>query len=82
VIALLDRLPGMPESDLIGWDPVLMSILSACVIQQRLRLDSSGDDHVVTPRTAEPVAELQSNSRLSGRPNPVHNGALQSPKQL
>jgi asparagine synthase (glutamine-hydrolysing) len=81
VIALLDRLPGMSESDLIGWDPVLMSILSACVIQQRLRLDSSDDAQAVTPRTREPVTELQTNSRLSGRPNSVHNGALESPKQ-
>jgi asparagine synthase (glutamine-hydrolysing) len=41
VVALLDRLPTMPESDLITWDPILMSILSACVLHKRLGLDGS-----------------------------------------
>jgi asparagine synthase (glutamine-hydrolysing) len=40
VIALLDRLPAMSSSDHVGWDPVLMSVLSACVIQERFGLDS------------------------------------------
>jgi asparagine synthase (glutamine-hydrolysing) len=46
VVALLDRLPTMSESDRIGWDPILMSVLSACVIQERFRLGSkaAGDD--------------------------------------
>jgi asparagine synthase (glutamine-hydrolysing) len=35
VIALLDQLPAMSDSDRVGWDPVLMSVLSACVIQER-----------------------------------------------
>jgi hypothetical protein len=38
VVALLDRLPTMSENDLVGWDPTLMSILSACVLQTRFRL--------------------------------------------
>jgi hypothetical protein len=41
VIALLDRLPEMPETDLIGWDPVLMSVLSACIIHKRFGLGKS-----------------------------------------
>jgi asparagine synthase (glutamine-hydrolysing) len=40
VVALLDRLPAMSRSDHVGWDPVLMSVLSACVIQERFGLDS------------------------------------------
>jgi asparagine synthase (glutamine-hydrolysing) len=40
VIALLDRLPAMSDSDRVGWDPALMSILSACVIQDRFELAS------------------------------------------
>jgi hypothetical protein len=40
VIALLDQLPAMSLPDRIGWDPVLMSILSACVIHERFNLDS------------------------------------------
>jgi len=39
VIALLDQLPGMTDSERVGWDPVLMSVLSACVIQERFGLD-------------------------------------------
>ena len=42
VIALLDQLPGMPEADRVGWDPVLMSILSACVLQQTFKLAAGG----------------------------------------
>jgi len=38
VTALLDRLPAMSQADRVGWDPVLMSLLSACVIQERFRL--------------------------------------------
>jgi hypothetical protein len=42
VIALLDELPAMSDVERIGWDPVLMSILSACVIQQRFGLGANG----------------------------------------
>jgi hypothetical protein len=30
----------MSESERVGWDPVLMSVLSACVIQDRFGLAS------------------------------------------
>jgi asparagine synthase (glutamine-hydrolysing) len=40
IVALLDRLPAMSNSDHVGWDPVLMSVLSACVIQKRFGLNS------------------------------------------
>jgi asparagine synthase (glutamine-hydrolysing) len=33
VVALLDKLPAMSDSERVGWDPILMSVLSACVIQ-------------------------------------------------
>jgi len=39
VVALLDELPAMSDADRVGWDPVLMSILSACVLQQRFELN-------------------------------------------
>src|SRR6516165_5505003 len=39
VVALLDELPAMSNADRVGWDPVLMSILSACVLQQRFKLN-------------------------------------------
>jgi asparagine synthase (glutamine-hydrolysing) len=38
VVALLDELPRMPEPERIGWDPVLMNVLSACVLQERFGL--------------------------------------------
>jgi asparagine synthase (glutamine-hydrolysing) len=41
VIALLDRLPAMSDDERIGWDPVLMSVLSACVIHERFGLSSN-----------------------------------------
>jgi hypothetical protein len=46
VVALLDQLPAMSDSDRVGCDPTLMSVLSACVIQQRFGLGSkaTGDD--------------------------------------
>jgi Asparagine synthase len=46
VVALLDQLPTMSDSDRVGWDPILMSVLSACVIQERFGLGSkaAGDD--------------------------------------
>ena len=39
-VALLDRLPSMSESDLLAWDPVLMTVLSACVIQKRFAVEN------------------------------------------
>jgi asparagine synthase (glutamine-hydrolysing) len=46
VVALLDQLPAMSDADRIGWDPLLMSILSACVIQERFGLgtETAGND--------------------------------------
>jgi asparagine synthase (glutamine-hydrolysing) len=43
VVALLDQLPAMSEADRVSWDSVLMSVLSACVIQQRFGLGSRTD---------------------------------------
>ena len=38
IVALLDQLPVMTNADRVAWDPVLMSVLSACVLQERFRL--------------------------------------------
>lgn len=38
VVALLDRLPSMTDRERMAWDPVLTSILSACVIHERFGL--------------------------------------------
>jgi asparagine synthase (glutamine-hydrolysing) len=38
VVALLDELPAMTETERVEWDPVLMSILSACVLQEKFKL--------------------------------------------
>ena len=46
VVALLDQLPVLSDSDRVGWDPALMSVFSACVIQERFGLGSkpAGND--------------------------------------
>jgi asparagine synthase (glutamine-hydrolysing) len=38
VVALLDCLPAIGEADRLAWDPVLMTILSACILGERFRL--------------------------------------------
>jgi asparagine synthase (glutamine-hydrolysing) len=38
IVQLLDRLPGMDESERVANDQVLMVALSACVLQERFRL--------------------------------------------
>ena len=38
IAALLDRLPAMTNANRVAWDPVLMSVLSACVLQERFGL--------------------------------------------
>jgi asparagine synthase (glutamine-hydrolysing) len=45
VVALLDQLSAMSDSDRMGWDPVLMSVLSACVIHKRFGLGSKAADN-------------------------------------
>ena len=40
IVKLLDGLPSMPEPDLLAWDPVLMTVLSACVIQKRFAVET------------------------------------------
>ena len=75
VIALLDRLPGMSDTDLIGWDPVLMSILSACVIHQRFQLGSTSQTDAKPARIFEPLSSRMEFDRRSGAANPLLNGA-------
>jgi len=41
IVALLDQLPLISDSDRLGWDPVLMSVLSACLIQEQFGLCST-----------------------------------------
>ncbi|HXU75690.1 MAG TPA: asparagine synthase C-terminal domain-containing protein, partial [Methylomirabilota bacterium] len=57
VVALLDRLPAMPESDRAGWDPVLMSVLSACVIQERFGMASTAAQEEFAPAAAPAKAK-------------------------
>lgn len=58
VIALLDQLLSMSNPDHVGWDPVLMSVLSACVIQERFGLGSeTAEDESFAVGDALPPAE-------------------------
>lgn len=54
VVDLLDRLPAMSQADRVGWDPVLMSLLSACVIQERFELGSKAPGNPA-PRHRQPA---------------------------
>lgn len=40
VIALLDKLGSMEKKDCIAWDPVLMSILSTCILQEKFQIST------------------------------------------
>jgi asparagine synthase (glutamine-hydrolysing) len=56
IISLLDRLPAMSDSDRVGWDPVLMSVLSACVVHERFGLGSTAAGNgVLTVGNSHPV---------------------------
>jgi asparagine synthase (glutamine-hydrolysing) len=55
VVALLDRLPVMSDSDRMGWDPALMSVLSACVIQERFGLGSKAAGNNASAVGSHPV---------------------------
>jgi asparagine synthase (glutamine-hydrolysing) len=69
VIALLDQLPTMSDADLVGWDPVLMTILSACVIQERFGVGSNAaDNHPLAISRSHPVNGVpRERVRLNGR---------------
>jgi asparagine synthase (glutamine-hydrolysing) len=64
VVALLDQLPTMSESERIGWDPILMSVLSACVIQERFGLDSKAAEDDAFAVGSHPVMAI-SRKRVS-----------------
>jgi asparagine synthase (glutamine-hydrolysing) len=69
VIGLLDQLPGMSNLDRIAWDPVLMSVLSACVIQQRFGLKSKcRDTEEFTLGDALPAGGID---KINRRNNPI-----------
>jgi asparagine synthase (glutamine-hydrolysing) len=82
VVALLDRLPTMSETDLVGWDPALMSVLSACVLQNRFRLGSSmsknGASYVASRRARKP-GNAQPKSRGDQALRKKRNGKTRYP---
>jgi asparagine synthase (glutamine-hydrolysing) len=45
--SVLDELSAMSEVERVCWDPILMSVLSACVLQERFRLGSKAFDKYV-----------------------------------
>jgi len=59
VVAVLDRIPAMSDSDRIAWDPALIWVLSACVLQEKFKMDltTSGDDLV--DEDSGPIATMQ-----------------------
>jgi asparagine synthase (glutamine-hydrolysing) len=73
IIALLDRLPAMSNSDHVGWDPVLMSVLSTCVIQERFGLDSkAAEDDIFAISDSLPLEDSSlKRDHASGQLQPV-----------
>jgi asparagine synthase (glutamine-hydrolysing) len=67
VVDLLDRLPAMSQADRVAWDPVLMSPLSACVIQERFELGSKTAGNPVFTTGSHPL-----NSRIEISRDRVH----------
>jgi asparagine synthase (glutamine-hydrolysing) len=74
VVALLDRLPDMSETDLIGWDPIFMSVLSACIIQKRFELGKSVSNE--RSYSAFVQSDGESTSRPASPNNPFANNRL------
>ena len=64
VIGLLDRVPAMTQEERITWDPILMSVLSACVIQKRFQLGAGAAD---TDGTRGFQSETDSGTSAEGR---------------
>jgi asparagine synthase (glutamine-hydrolysing) len=61
VVALLDQLPAMSDSDRVGCDPTLMSVLSACVIQERFGLGSKAAGKTIrAPRRGAGLSKVVS----------------------
>jgi hypothetical protein len=73
VVALLDRLPSMSETDLITWDPILMSVLSACIIQKRFALAGPVEEPSVTELMTERATEALQLPRLPQDTSRIHS---------
>jgi asparagine synthase (glutamine-hydrolysing) len=67
VIKLLDRVPEMSTTDRISWDPILMSVLSACVIHKRFQLGAGALEDGSDVQRLEPTAELIDPAAIQAR---------------
>jgi asparagine synthase (glutamine-hydrolysing) len=73
IVALLDRLPGMSETDLIAWDTILMSVLSACLIHKRFRLGSPLEEPSATELMTQRATEALQLPGIPNGPSPIHS---------
>jgi asparagine synthase (glutamine-hydrolysing) len=68
IVALLDQLPAMSDSDRVGWDPVLMSVLSACVLQKRFGLGSkAAESYTFAAGRSHPATRIAPKRRFTNR---------------
>jgi asparagine synthase (glutamine-hydrolysing) len=58
VVTVLDQLPAMSEAERVGWDPTLMSVLSACVIQERFGLGSKTAENDAFAICSHPLMDI------------------------
>ena len=73
VVALLDRLPSMSESDLIAWDAILMSVLSACIIHKRFGLGGPVEEPTATELMTQRATEALQLPRLPQDTSSIHS---------
>ena len=61
---MLDPIPAMSDSDRIVWDPALIWVLSACVLQEKFKMEltTPGDD--LLDEDSGPNAEILSGDRI------------------
>jgi asparagine synthase (glutamine-hydrolysing) len=70
VVKLLDRVPEMSVVDRISWDPILMSVLSACVIHKRFQLGAGASEADVVVQNLESAGNAPASI-------PGHDGVAQ-----
>jgi asparagine synthase (glutamine-hydrolysing) len=73
IVKLLDRVPEMSVVDRISWDPILMSVLSACVIHKRFQLGAGACEMDVVVQDLESADGANAPASIPG-----HGGLAQS----
>ena len=60
VVTVLDQIPAMSDSDRIAWDPALIWVLSACVLQEKFGIDLSTTEDDALDEESGPLSKVAS----------------------